>query len=182
MSRKLPALPGKAAKSAKVWLTPRETAERLGITLRRVQQLAATEGLPKRGDARTARHPWPTVRAWYDSYREQAFLRKHRPTELSTARARKVAAEARLAEVQARRAEGDVVDVMDFDRAVGDAFQRVDRKLKAVPARLGPQVAPPDQVPVLVAKLRSMIEEIRDELRMAHDVPPHREQEGHDAA
>src|SRR3990167_9612718 len=116
MSRKLPALPGKAAKcakvgetvakSAKVWLTPRETAERLGITLRRVQQLAATEGLPKRGDARTARHPWPTVRAWYDSYREQAFLRKHRPTELSTARAPEVAGQARGASARAPAARG----------------------------------------------------------------------------
>jgi phage terminase Nu1 subunit (DNA packaging protein) len=151
-------------------LKQREAAERLGISTRRLQMLAE-RGAPKRGEGRTVEYPWPTLRVWYDHYREETLTKKHRPSNVTDARARKLEAEARLKELEAATAEGRLVEIEAFDLALGEALQRVDRKLKALPTRVGPQVASPRDAPELVAKLREAVEEVRAELRAAQDVP-----------
>ena len=69
-------------------LRPKTVAERLGISTRWLAELSKRGVLPKTGQDKTARHPWPEVRHAYDEHlRQQGAL------------------EATVADLQAERAQ-----------------------------------------------------------------------------
>lgn len=93
-------------------LTKAEAAELLGFTERRLEQLVAEHphDLPCVGRGARRRFPWPALREWRDKQLVQHGVRSVRPQSLEEARARKLAAEADLAEMEAaeRRVRSDL--------------------------------------------------------------------------
>jgi hypothetical protein len=143
-------------------LTPKDTAERLGISTRSLLNFEQL-GMPKAGAGATKRYPWPAVREWYNEHlRDQAAPDG---SELEEARVRKWTAEARRAEYDLARTEGSMVTVDDMERLLEDVLQRLRGKLLSLPSKLAPQMVAIDSYPEALAILDREVAEIMEELR-----------------
>ena len=113
-----------------------EAAYRLGMTGQSVGVWATKEGAPVilKGGRRYA--IWPRFPEWY---REQ-IQRATAPADLEEAKARKLAAEAELAEYQLAQARGEFIAVADLTTRVGPMLDTFRAKLLAIPGRLAPHV------------------------------------------
>jgi phage terminase Nu1 subunit (DNA packaging protein) len=113
-----------------------ELADRLGVSPQTMARLLK-EGLPCEGTGRGRRFPWPAAREWYDARREALLRaqleRAEGPADFATARARKMAAEAELAEFELATVRRETVLVADAARSVAAAFERVRARFTAVP-------------------------------------------------
>lgn len=77
------------------------------------------------------------------TWREERAIRKAPappPPDLEEAKARKLAAEAELAEYQLAQARGEFIAVTDLDAKIGPVFDTFRAKLLAIPGRLAPRV------------------------------------------
>lgn len=114
-----------------------EMAGLLGITPRRLQQLAQIEGFPK---TERGQYIPPDVIGWYVAYKEAAAKREAQPADLDEARLRKMAAEAALAEYELAEMEGKMVAVEDIDRILAPPLTALRAKLLNLPGKLAPQL------------------------------------------
>ena len=122
--------------SSKVAHTPLSAAvlaDVLGISPRRVNQLAEARILPRSGTGFELR---ASVRAYLDNLREEI-----RPATLADAQARLTAAKARIAEIQRDRLEGELVAIGDVAAAVSTEYSVVRQRLLAIPSRIAPVAA-----------------------------------------
>ena len=71
-------------------LTPKTTAERLGISTRWLGELSKRGVLPKHGRGRQAVHPWPDVRDAYNDYLKQQGALEATVADLQAERAQLV--------------------------------------------------------------------------------------------
>lgn len=108
-------------------------ADLLGISTRRVNQLAEARILPRSGNGFEMR---ASVRAYLDNLREEI-----RPANLADAQARLTTAKARIAEIQRDRLEGELVAIADVAATVSAEYSVVRQRLLAIPSRLAPRVA-----------------------------------------
>jgi hypothetical protein len=88
----------------------REAADRLNLGVRQIHHLAGV-GMPrqKMPDG-SHRYPFPACFVWYLNYKIERAVAEITPADIDEARARKIAAEARLAEVELAVAEGRYLD------------------------------------------------------------------------
>lgn len=98
-------------------------------------------------------------------------IERRPPTDIEEARARKLSAEAELAEHELAKARNELMTVADYDRVVGDAFSRVDGKLLALASRLAGAVVGVQTPAEGHKRIEKLVEEIRDELRRGDDIP-----------
>lgn len=115
-------------------LAQTDLADRLGITTRQVRSLV-TRGLPKTGEGPSAKHPWPAARDWYNAYLERQAEAKYRPTDLDALRARKLEADARLAEIEVAKAEATLVPFDVHEQRVGALCDRLRGVLMTIPSK-----------------------------------------------
>lgn len=120
--------------ASKPHISQKELADRLGITTRSVRDLVL-KGLPKEGEGPSAKHPWPEARIWYNAYLERLAEERYRPTDLDALRARKLEADARLAEIEVAKAEQELVPFEMHERRLGAICDRLRGVLMTIPSK-----------------------------------------------
>lgn len=148
-------------------LTQKEAAQRLGISPRHLRRITKSEVVSRNEDGS---YPWPQVR---DEHR--AHLRSvdderaagFGDSSYEAARARKTAAQARLAELEVAEREGRLIAIEDMEEMLREPLEKVNVVLKNVPSRQGPALAKAADIPLADAKalLSDAIEAVREELR-----------------
>jgi phage terminase Nu1 subunit (DNA packaging protein) len=144
-------------------LTPKETAERLGVSTRTLLNFEK-RGLPVAGEHAGKRYPWPAVREWFTEYLQDQAAPDG--SELEDARIRKWTAEARRAEYELARIEGSMVTVGDMERLLEDVLQRLRGKLLSCSAKLAPRMVNLDSYAKALPILEAEVAEIMVELSL----------------
>lgn len=154
-------------------LTQIDCAERLGISTRQLRALSGSDGpVPRNEDGS---YPWPECQKAYVAFKQQEKLKRtgHKETsEYEQARARKVAAQARLAELEVLQREGELIALSDVEQMVRGPLEQVDAALRNVPARYASELAAAAKikVPTAMELLEAVIERIRADLRALGDL------------
>lgn len=130
------------------------------------------QGMPHAKKGRRIEIPMPAGRVWYHTHLVDKGKRQAAPRDMDEARRRKMAAEAELAELELAKARDELMTVEAFDRAVLDAFSRVDVRLQNLASRLAGAVLGAQTIQESQARIDPLVEEAREELRRADDVPP----------
>lgn len=158
-------------------LSQKETAKRLGITPREVRNLGKRDddSIPRGDDGK---YPWPEARDWYVRFKQEELLRRRGLDEggsYQDARAKKTAMQARLAELEVFRREGELVALSDIAVLVHSPLEAVDAALKSAPSRHAPELAAAAGLKVQEAKrhLDTIMEEVRSSLRDARGDSPY---------
>ena len=117
-------------------------AKLLQITPRRLQQLVTEGVIPKvsRGRYELA----PVVQAYINYLRERTLPGMMNVVSLDEARQRKLAAEAKLAEIEVAKAEGGVVTIQIVEKSWTDLVHAVRGRLLALPQNVAAMVAVED--------------------------------------
>lgn len=153
-------------------LTQTEAAERLGIHPRTLRK-HTNDGRVPRNDDRS--YPWPEVR---DAYLElKAEEAAHRASgfgddSYEAARARKTAAQARMAELAVLEKERRLIPADEVERLLAEPLEQVNLALKGSVSQYAPELAKVAGIPLAQAKaiLGDIIEHVRADLR---GVPNH---------
>ena len=87
-----------------------------------------------------------------------------KPADLEDAKARKLTAEAELAEIELAKARAEVVVIAEVAKLVGEDYAAVRAKLLAIPSKLAPQMAIEPTEAGCRALLQRAINEALDEL------------------
>lgn len=113
-----------------------ELAERLDLTTRQIRNLEEA-GLPTRvkGDRKT--YAWPKALHWYVEYRESLVEKRVKPLDFEAARARKMAADAQLSEIEVEKAQGALLPAATVDQVVGELGDRLRAVIVNVPGNYG---------------------------------------------
>lgn len=136
----------------------------LGLSSRQVRNLEQA-GLPKEAKG----YPIPAAVRWYVG-RKVAEVEARLPADLDEARLRLDTAKAQLAELTLASRRGELMSVADFDRELGGAFARVSAQLATLPTKAAPLVVGLTAQEV-VTVLERVVQEIREELHRADDIP-----------
>ncbi len=152
-------------------LTPKETADRLGISTRWLRSLCKQGELPKRGEGKSARHPWPDVRKAYNEYLVRSALEKSGKDEYHRERAKLIALKREAAEYDLGLRRKVLMTLEQYDEAVGGAFMRVRRQLDTLEQRMAPDIIGIKTLRDARAKVHEHVSWIKQELYEAKDVP-----------
>lgn len=115
-----------------------EAARRLGMTSVSVGRIAERPGAPVLLKKSRRLCLWPEFPVWY---RQQLVKERERPASFEEAKARKLQAEAELAELELEARRGDVVPIVSFRDEVRDLVRRTRAQLLAIPGRYAPRTA-----------------------------------------
>lgn len=129
------------------------------------------QGMPHEKRGRRIDIPVPQGRVWYHAYLVEKGRRQAAPKNIDDAKMRKMDAEAELAELELAKARDELMTVAQYDRAVLDAYSRVDVRLQSLSPRLAGAVLGAATIQEAQARIDPLIEEARTELRQADDVP-----------
>lgn len=161
-------------------------AELLGLTHERLRQLALEHpDIPMTGRGRSRRFLWPPLRKWRDAYLRSEGVRSVRPQSVEEARARKLAAEADLAEIELAERRGQLVPAAFFRQEFEGACARLRASLLNAPTRFAPRLlevlaawVPAHALRHLEEFLSKMTREVMTELETGEDVPEDEEPPG----
>ena len=131
---------------------------------RRVQQLVADEGMPRRVQNGRPEYPWPDALKWYIAFKVSAEAAKADPIDLEKARARKMAADAELAELELARVRGEQVPVETFRETVGAIATKIRAQLLAAPGRYSARIVGVDSLPDAQRHLDAIVRDVLNEL------------------
>lgn len=142
-------------------------AKRAGVSKRTIERDLAS-GLPHitDGDGRVMIEPHAGL-AWRAANRATEAP----ASPLSDARARREQAAAGLEELKLARIQGRTMLVEEHERLLFDGFARVAAHLNNVANRLAPVMVNVPTTEEAFAKINAVVNEIREELRRADDVP-----------
>lgn len=156
-----------------------EAAELLGISDRRLRQLVVEHrDAPAIGQGKHRQYLWPQLREWRDKLLVQQGVQSVRPGTVEEARARKLAAEADLKEMEAGERRGALMPAALFRQEFEAACQRVAAHQLNAPARYAPQLlaAFADRMraeDIIRAEefIRKMMQDQMAELEAGDDIP-----------
>lgn len=156
-----------------------EAAARLGLTVRRLQQFVAEHrDVPSIGHGKQRLFLWPELREWRDKNLIQQGVASVRPGSVEEARARKLAADADLREMEVAERRGMLMPAALFRQDFEAACARIVAHQLNAPGRYAPQLlaAFPDRLRAddLVRAeefIRRMIQDQMAELEAGDDVP-----------
>lgn len=121
-------------------LTQKETADRLGVSVRWLRDLTKAEEIPCERQGRTLRYLWPGVRDWYNTYLNQIAREKYEPSDLKEERAGLVRVQRHLAELDFQKKEGKLVEVDTAAEEIKRVTSFLRGRLLNLPGRLGPEL------------------------------------------
>lgn len=161
-------------------------ADLLGLTHERLRQLALEHpDIPMSGRGRSRRFLWPPLRKWRDAYLRSEGVRSIRPQSVEEARARKLAAEADLAEIELAERRGQLVPAAFFRQEYEGACARLRAALLNASTRYAPRLlealaawVPAHALRHLEEFLSTMTRETMTELEAGDDVPEDEEPPG----
>lgn len=160
-----------SSRNASGALSKRQFAETFGVSEAQLERLFQA-GMPhEKTSSRKIAIPMPAGRVWYHTYLVEKGKRQAAPKSLDDAKLRKLGAEAELAELELAKARDELMTADQYESAITDAFSRVDAKLQSLAARLAGPVLGATTIQEAQARIAPLVEEARDELRKATDVP-----------
>ncbi len=127
-----------AGKRGTRWLTPAEAADRLGRSPKWLRELVK-QGMP-REPGRAGRYPWPAVREWHDRYLEKKLIEKLQPSNWRDERAAYTRVQRKLAELELRKREGELVEIEDARRIWSDMLDKLRPGLLNIPNTWTPEL------------------------------------------
>lgn len=148
-------------------LTRKEAKQALGDMPERTFARWVAKGLPRKGE----RYLWPEISRWLVEHARQEGRESVRPADYEDARARKMIAEAELAEYDVALKRGELLTVADGEKTIAEAFQRIRGQLLAVPSRFAGDLVGIQTLPEANARLTRAVTEVLEELATASDVP-----------
>lgn len=139
-------------------LTQKELADRLGLTARQVHNLTE-QGMPRVTKAGKAAYPWPEAMRWYIAQKVEAEVRKQQPSDLEAVKLAKLQAETKLAQIEAARAEGEVVPLEVHEAQLGAILDRLRAKMLAIPGKWAPALVGCRTIADALARLEPAVAE-----------------------
>lgn len=142
-----------------------DLADVFRVSVRTIQRWEK-RGLDRARVGNGATYDLPEAVAWALE-REQAS----EDTDYETARARRMAADAHLRELELGRERGTLVHIDDMEDLLRTPLERVAAELKAAPSRLAPELAARAGIShaAALAILKAIVEEARAALRSVGD-------------
>lgn len=116
-------------------LTQKEMAEVLGLSTRQVANLEVL-GMPTKSKAGKKLYPSTPGMRWYIHYKVQAA----QPADFEEARARKMSAEAELAELDLAQKRGQLIPLEQHGQRLARILERVRARLVAIPGTVAPRL------------------------------------------
>ena len=145
-------------------LRPKTVAERLGISTRWLAELSKRGVLPKAGQDKTARHPWPEVRHAYDEHLRQQGALEATVADLQAERAALVRVQRETAELELALKRKTLVTVDDATAESDRLSQHIRARLLNMPGRLGPHLVAVPGLAEVVGRLDDGVREALTEL------------------
>ena len=152
-------------------LTRDQAKQALGDMHERTFALWVRKGLPRKGDGRAARYPWPEIQRWVVEHARQEGRESVRPKDYEDAKARKMMAEAELAEYDVALKRRELMSVGDAEKTLSEAFDRIRGQLLALPSRLAHDFVGIQTLPEANARLTRAVSDVMEELSGGTDVP-----------
>ena len=150
-----------AGKRGTLWLTPAEAADRLGRSPKWLRELASKQGLP-REPGRGGRYPWPAIREWHHRYLENKIIEKLQPSNWRDERAAYTRVQRKLAELELRKREGELVEIATVVAVNGKMLDVLRQGLFSIPSTWTPELVVLDMKSP--RKVMARLIELRDEL------------------
>lgn len=147
------------------WIPQKELQEITGLSRPVLAEWANRPGCPKKVVNGRTLYAWPDWNEW----RFQEGRRSKAPEDVEEAKARKLAAEAELAEIERDRERGLLVPVVDVEREVGVVFDRLRAKLVALPGKWGPMLVGCRTIAEATARLEPAVHDAMADLSYAGD-------------
>lgn len=144
------------------YLNRNETAKRLGLTTRQINNLVDA-GMPVRSRSGKRQYPFPDVLQWYIGYKVTRAVADATPKDLDEARARKMEADAKLSEMEVGEREGELVPVEEAFAEWGKVLDGLRASLLAFPAKHAHEMVGCKTIAAVRAKLEPAVHEL-----MAH--------------
>jgi len=161
-------MPPRGNSAEKELVTNSEAARRLGMTPVSIGQWAAKPGCPTNGVGAKRRLVWPDFPKWRDQELARQIRAEAkesaRPADLEEAKARKMAAEAELAELELAKARGDLITVDDAVKGAEKLFERLRARLIAVPGKEAHRFVGIKRLPQANKALRDVVDSALVEL------------------
>lgn len=159
-------------------VSKRQFAETFGVSEAQLERFFQS-GMPhEKTSSRKIAIPMPDGRIWFHKHLVEKGKRQAAPKDIDEAKQRKMAAEAELAELELAKARDELMTVDQYERVVADAMARADARLQTLPPRLAGVVLGATTIQDAQARIAPLVEEVRDELRKADDVPAVQDDDG----
>lgn len=142
-----------------------EAKQRLGEMAESTFALLVRQGLPREGDGKAARYPWPEVWHWYFKREREKAKDEARPKDRNEAEERLASAKAQLAELELEEARGNLARKADVVKAFTTIHERVRARLMALPGKAAPALVGMKRPVDVQVALEGYVEEVVGELR-----------------
>jgi len=146
-------------------ITLAEARQRLGDMPKSTFMLLVRQGMPREGDGKTARYPWPDIWHWYLRRERDKAVNAAQPKDRNEAEERLASAKAQLAELELEEARGNLAKREDVTKAFAAIHERVRAKLVSLPGKAAPALVGMKRAVDVQVALEGYIEEVVDELR-----------------
>lgn len=152
------------------WLKRSAARDALGLADRTFARWVA-KGLPRKGEGKREVYPWPEIQRWLLDHVREEGRESVRPQDYEDAKARKMMAEAELAEYDVAIKRKELMTVEEGQKALADAFDRVAAQLKAAPTRHAHDLVGIQTLPEAEARFKRITAQMMADLASADDVP-----------
>lgn len=129
------------------------------------------QGMPHEKKGRLIYIPMPEGRVWFHNYLEDKGKKAAQPRNIDEARLRTETAKAEMAELDLADRLKETMKVADHERLLADAFSRVMAKLTGLPSRAAAASFGVESVEEAERRIEPVVDEVREELRKAEDLP-----------
>ena len=154
-------------------LTPKTTAERLGISTRWLRELSKRGVISKEIWGKKAVHPWPTVRDEYNEHLRQQGALEAALGDLQAERAQLVRVQRETAELDLAVKRKTLITVHDATAESDRLSQHIRARLLNMPGRLGPHLVAVPGLAEVVGRLDDGVREALTELVESADEYQH---------
>lgn len=128
-------------------------------------------GMPHEKKGRRVMIPMPEGRLWYHKFLIEKGKRESAPKSIDEARLRTETAKAEMAELDLADRQRETMTAADHACLLADALSRVAAKLTNLSARAAVASFGAATVEESEARIDPVVDEVREELRKAEDVP-----------
>lgn len=140
------------------WLSQAELMRVTGLSRQTLAELAREPDCPQKMSGRNRVYPWPGWMTWYVERRVGRAVDRVKPADFEEAKARKMAADAELAELELAKQRGDLVTLSDAMVIFDDRLERLRAKLVAVPSKEAHRFLGLTRMPAAVSELRAVVD------------------------
>ena len=145
-------------------LSQKELIELVGKSRQTVAELCRLPGVPRVRKQNGWLYLWPDFNDWWRDLKIQQATDRATPANFDLAQARKMEADADLAELTLAKLRGELIAVADYRSALAGSLDCVRARLLGLDSRLAPLVVGVENVLKAKALIRPIVNEVLTEL------------------